>query len=397
MTCAGVQARTVRLRAEAPPGGSAALDAALRYDALVVAVGAGVGYFGVPGAEAHALPLKELRDARAVRQRLLRNIEAACLPGVDAAESARLASVVVVGGGPTGCELAAELHDLMRDDLARTYPPAVMSAARITLVEAGAELLSAFDASLRAYALQRFRRAGVAVRAGVAGARVGPRGVVLADGSQLSAGLVVWTAGLAPRPLLAALDAARFRKDRWGHLVTSDRLRAAASSSGPEGDFSHAVPGVWALGDCAAVAGGRYAATAQVAEQQGAWLAAAFNDAAADAGAFDSTPPPCAALSAALEAHVPRYAFAYRHRGSLAMLGSLAGAADFTAVARTGGARGVADVALGPLRGATLRGAAAWLLWRSAYLTKLGRWRNRMQVPADWVRAAVFGRDTTLM
>ena len=386
------------LRAEAPSGGSVALEAALPYDALVVAVGAGVGYFGVPGAEAHALPLKELRDARAVRQRLLRNIEAACLPGLSDAERQRLASVVVVGGGPTGCELAAELHDLMRDDLARLYPHAVMAAAQITLVEAGAELLSAFDASLRAYALQRFRREGVAVRAGVAVARVGPRGVVLADGSQLSAGLVVWSAGLAPRPLLSALDAARFRKDKWGHLVTSDRLKAVSpSSTAGEGDFSRAAPGVWALGDCAAVAGGRYAATAQVAEQQGAWLAAAFNDAAADAGAFGAAPPGREALAAALDAHVPRYAFTYRHRGSLAMLGSLAGAADFTAVARTGGTRGVADVALGPLRGATLRGAAAWLLWRSAYLTRLGRWRNRLQVPADWARAAIFGRDTTLV
>jgi NADH dehydrogenase FAD-containing subunit len=174
-------------------------------------------------------------------------------------------------------------------------------------------------------------------------------------------------------------------------LVTSDRLKVSAA-----GDDASAVPAVWALGDCAAVAGGRYAATAQVAEQQGEWLAAAFNDAAADAGAFDARPPSRAELAAALDAHVPRYAFAYHHRGSLAMLGTLAGAADFTAVARTGGARGVADVALGPLRGATLRGAAAWLLWRSAYLTKLGRWRNRLQVPADWARAAIFGRDTTL-
>ena len=382
----------MQLRAEAPAGEVGALDATLRYDALVVAVGADVGFFGVPGAEAHALPLKELRDARAVRQRLLRNIEDASLPGLAAEERARLASIVVVGGGPTGCELAAELHDLMHDDLARLYPPEVMAGARITIVEAGSELLSAFDASLRAYALQRFRREGVKVLTGVPVARVGPRGVTLKDGSELSAGLVVWSAGLAPRPLLAVLDAQRFRKDRWGHLVTSDRLKASAAGD----DASASVPAVWALGDCAAVAGGRYAATAQVAEQQGEWLAAAFNDAAADAGAFDAAPPPRAELAAALDAHVPRYAFAYHHRGSLAMLGTLAGAADFTAVARTGGARGVADVALGPLRGATLRGAAAWLLWRSAYLTKLGRWRNRLQVPADWARAAIFGRDTTL-
>ena len=382
----------MRLRAKAAPGDAGATDAVLRYDALVVAVGAGVGFFGVPGAEAHALPLKELRDARAVRQRLLRNIEAACLPGLAAKEHARLASVVVVGGGPTGCELAAELHDLMHDDLARLYPRDVMAGARITIVEAGAELLSAFDASLRAYALQRFRREGVTVRAGVAVARVGPRGVILADGTELSAGLVVWSAGLAPRPLLGALDAARFRKDRWGHLGTSDRLKAAAAGD----DDSATVPAIWALGDCAAVAGGRYAATAQVAEQQGEWLASTFNDAAADAGAFGAAPPSQAGLAAAIDVHRPRYAFSYHHRGSLAMLGSLAGAADFTAVARTGGARGVADVALGPLRGATLRGAAAWLLWRSAYLTKLGRWRNRLQVPADWARAAVFGRDTTL-
>jgi len=174
--------------------------------------------------------------------------------------------------------------------------------------------------------------------------------------------------------------------------MASDRLKALA----PDDDAA-TVAGVWALGGCASVAGGRYAATAQVAEQQGELLASTFNDAAADAGAFGSDTPSRALLAEALNAHWPQYAFAYRHRGSLAMLGMFAGAADFTAVARTGVVRGVADAALGPLRGATLRGPAAWLLWRSAYLTKLGRWRNRLQVPADWARAALFGRDTTLM
>jgi len=126
----------VTLRAEAPPGGGSRDAARLPYDALVIAVGAGVGYFGCTGAEEHALPLKELRHARAVRQRLLENVEAACLPGLQPEQRARLASVAIVGGGPTGCELAAELYDLMSNDLAAIYPPEVMAHAKITLVEA---------------------------------------------------------------------------------------------------------------------------------------------------------------------------------------------------------------------------------------------------------------------
>jgi NADH dehydrogenase FAD-containing subunit len=116
---------------------------------------------------------------------------------------------------------------------------------------------------------------------------------------------------------------------------------------------------------------------------QGDYLAAALA-AAAEAAARAHLEPAAAARAIAADA-AARAPFAYAHRGSLAALGRFAGAADFTAGAPAP-----------PLAGATLSGFGAFAIWRSAYLTKLGSWRNRVQVPLDWLRTLVFGRDTTL-
>jgi NADH dehydrogenase FAD-containing subunit len=414
-------ARTVRMRAASPPAdkeetacrAAAVAETTLSYDALVIAVGARSATFGVPGVRAHALFLKELSDARAIRQRVIANVEASCFPGVPPAERARLRAFVIVGGGPSGVELAAELHDFLAADVARLYGHGVAAEARITIVEAGrGGILSSFDASLREYARAKFARDAMEVRAGVAVTAVGARGVTLSDGREMPCGLVVWNTGIRAQPLVAALDGVHFRKDKWGHLVTTRRLEVLRPPSSTEAEeeeddddakpssrSSSVLRGVFCIGDAAAVGGGaRYAATAQVAEQQGDYLGRAFN-AAADAAAADnlklSKLAPAAARRAALRdavcARRPPAPFVYRHRGSLAMLGMFAGIADFSAVRGDNREAVVAPL----LRGVKLRGAAAWLLWRSAYLTKLGRWRNRLQVPADWARVALFGRDVT--
>ncbi len=416
-------ARTVRMRAASPPADKeeqtayscrrAAAETTLSYDALVIAVGARSATFGVPGVCAHALFLKELSDARAIRQRVIANVEASCFPCVPPAERARLRAFVIVGGGPSGVELAAELHDFLTADVARLYGRSVAAETRLTIVEAGrGGILSSFDASLREYARAKFARDAVEVRAGVAVTAVGARGVTLSDGREMPCGLVVWNTGIRAQPLVAALDGAHFRKDKWGHLVTTRRLEALrpSSAAGEEEEdvddaatsassSSSVLPGVFCVGDAAAVGGGaRYAATAQVAEQQGDYLGRAFNAAADAATAGDNNlklAPAArrAALRDAVCARRPPAPFVYRHRGSLAMLGMFAGIADFSAVHGDGENN---DAVVAPLlRGVKLRGAAAWLLWRSAYLTKLGRWRNRLQVPADWARVALFGRDVT--
>jgi len=394
----------VESAALAPWGASSAAPrlSRLSYDVLVVAVGSRVNTFGVAGVEAHAHFLKELSDAREIRQHLIRNVEAATFPGLAPAEQARLLHCLIVGGGPTGIELAAEMHDFLRDDLTRLFPE-VAHLVRITIVEATGKVLGGFDDSLRRYAERRFRRDGIICRTGSAVRELGPTAAVLADGSVIPFGLCVWSTGVAPARFVAGLKGDVFRKDRWGRLVTNMALQVLAPAppdSPPPTEPGKAgapgaalsvgsdvlstqrqfvagqqptVPGVYALGDCASVGDRQFASTAQVAEQQGRWLGRMLTLAAQSAGGPE-----------ALLALVPRDAFEYRHRGAMVILGRFAGITDFT----RGGP-------VAPLHGTKLQGFTSWLLWRSAYLTKLGSWKNRVQVPENWARTFFFGRDVT--
>jgi NADH:ubiquinone reductase (non-electrogenic) len=293
----------------------------------------------------------------------------------------------------------------------------------ITIIE-GRSILGGFEASLREYTEKKFARDRVRIRTGANVTKVEATRLHLSDGDALDFGMCVWNTGIAPRRGVQLLDDAVFRKDKWHHLLTNNQLKVLAASPRAGSDGSHTtaagsaapagddtVPGVFALGDCASVGGMNYAATAQVAEQQGAWLAAAINDAAAAAGlpvssraarletkgdrAATGTTSSAAggrsnssnveATLAAIQAYSPPSGgFRYTHRGSLAFVGSFVAVNDYSAGAW-----------LQPLRGTKLKGYMAWFLWRSAYLTKLGAWRNRLQVPIDWARTFVFGRDVT--
>src|SRR5262249_43512524 len=143
------------------------------FDRLAIGVGADNNTYGIPGVREHCLFLKELADARAVRERAIANLERAGLPGLDAAERRRLLHFLAVGAGPTGVRFAAELYDLLTGDLRRAYP-AVAPEVRVTLLEAGPTILGAFDAHLRDHAARHFRRHGIVVRTDSPVAEVGP-------------------------------------------------------------------------------------------------------------------------------------------------------------------------------------------------------------------------------
>lgn len=306
------------------------------YDTLVVAVGAASRTFGIPGVAEHALFLREAADARAIRQRILDCFERASQPGLDPAERDALLHFVVVGGGPTGVEFAAELHDLVAEDLKKPYRDIVQSA-RITLLEAGSQLLGTFDAALSDYTTRHFQRQRIEVRTDTPVTRMEKGVLTLKDGSTLRYGLAVWAAGIGATEFVNGLP---FPKDRAGRLLVDERLKVKDAA------------GVYAIGDCAEVEGRAYPATAQVAEQQGSYLAKAFMRRAAGKEDRD---------------------FKYRHQGMLAYIG---------------GNRALAD--LSRIKG---RGFSTFLFWRSAYLTKLVSMRNRILVLFDWVKAEIFGRD----
>ena len=300
------------------------------YDALVVAVGARGNTFGVPGVAEHALFLKELADARRIREALVANLEAASIPGTAPAERERLLHFVVVGGGPTGIRFAAELHDLLARDAPRSYPH-LAGLPRITILEAGKEILPAYDESLRRYTARLFRRRRIDVRAGARVEEVGRGFVRLAGGETIPAGLVLWATGFAPVPFVESLPLAR---DRHGRILVDDALRAQGR------------PEVYAIGDCARPESAELPQLAQIAEQQGRHLARTI----------DSPAP-----------------FRWRDRGMSTFLGGA------EAVASTpGGARA---------------GSRAYWMWRTSVFSQLVSARNKVLVPLDRLRAKVFGRD----
>lgn len=309
---------------------------ALGYERLVIAVGAAVADFGVPGVREHALALASIEDARAVRRGILEQFARAEIPGLSPGEIERRLTFVVCGGGPTGVEVAAEVHDLLAAELAASYPE-FAPRARVVLVEATERILTGFDEALARYAHRHFQREGIEVRLAAAVARVERDCVVLSDGGSLAAGLVLWAGGNAPTDFVRALGEpltarGRLRVDRYLRLVGR--------------------PGVYALGDCAAVADPPLPATAQVAQQQGEYLARA--------------------LARELRGK-PVDPFRFRSAGMLAYIG---------------GSRALAD-----LPHVKWGGRGAWIFWRSVYLTKLVSPANKAKVLFDWIKAALFGRD----
>jgi len=308
----------------------------ISYDRLVIAVGAKTHTFGLPGVEEHALFLKELSDAREIRQRLIECVERASTPAVTEAERTRLLHAVIVGGGPTGVEFAAELHDFLQRDLRKGYPD-VAGLFRITLLESRDSILTTFDATLQAYAARSFARDGIEVRTGSLVESVEPSGVTLSDGTVLPAGLVVWSAGIAATPFVQGL---RLAKDARGRLITDDSLRCQGQAN------------VLALGDAAVIEGLDFPATAQTAQQQGAYLARSLNR---ETRGKEMRP------------------FRYRHMGMLAYIGRHRALADLPHVKGSG--------------------LGTWVFWRSAYLTRLVSWKNKVQVVFDWAKTLVFGRD----
>ncbi len=309
----------------------------LSYDLLVIAVGALSNTFNIPGVEKYALFLKEVADARSIRQRIIECFERASNPAISEEELRRLLHFVVVGGGPTGVEFAAELHDLLEDDLRKAYPR-IASDVRITLLEAAEHILNTFDKELSAYTRKLFQRQRIDVRTGSFVVRVEEAKIILQDGTEIPYGLVVWSTGIGPTKFILSLP---FAKDR-GRLIVDPFLRVKGWTN------------VYALGDCAVVEGNELPATSQVAQQQGMYLAKELNR---------------------LGRGVSPRPFRHHHYGMLAYVGS---------------GRALADLA--KFKG---KGFVTWIFWRSAYLTKLVSWKNKTLVVFDWVKAFVFGRDVS--
>ena len=172
----------------------------ISYDKLAIAVGAKSNTFNVPGVEKYAFFLKEIADARAIRNKILTNFELSVHPNITSDEEKRLLHIVICGGGPTGVEFGAELYDFLHEDVSRLYSQE-KDKVQVTLVEPH-QILPSFDKKLRAFAEKKIQQRSRfnLIQSGVV--EVDERSVMLQDGTVIPCGLVVWSTGLAPRPFI---------------------------------------------------------------------------------------------------------------------------------------------------------------------------------------------------
>lgn len=228
----------------------------LGYDKLVIACGAVSNTFDIPGVATHAYFLKDIEDARRIRRKVID-----CFDRVlEDRGNEHLVNFAIVGGGPTGVEFAAELHDFIKQDLGRYYPKIVELYAKITIYDMAPRILGGFDAGLAEYASKKFYRQGISVRTSTGVKCVNNEELVLDNGQRERVGMIVWATGLAPNPLVRAI---RCDKDKGGVLV-DDHLRLLRNGT--------PVGGVYAIGDCATVKENELPRTAQVAKQQSIYL-----------------------------------------------------------------------------------------------------------------------------
>ena len=311
----------------------------LEYDHVVFGLGSVTSTFNLPGIEERTLPMKTLLDADAMRNHILSVVELADVTA-DPERKRRLLTFAIVGGGFTGVEVAGELIDFFKSILP-FYHSIAHSEIAIHLIEGGPKLLPELQAGMGEYSARALERRGVRVRFNTLVAGADQTGLQLKDGTTIPTATIVWSAGVRPSPLVAALP---IGTGRGGAIVVRPDLSV-------EGH-----PGVWALGDCAAVpspGGSFYPATAQHTLRQGPLLARN--------------------ITATLRER-PTKPFRYEALGMMASLG---------------GRRGVAG-----LRGRyLLTGFPAWVLWRTYYLARLPGIDRRLRVTIDWTLGLLFPRD----
>lgn len=373
----------------------------ISYDKLVISVGCYSQTFGTKGVKENAFFQKDIGDARRIRKRVLECFEIASLPTTSEALRIKLLRFAVVGGGPTGMEFAAELSDLVRQDMTKLYP-GLASKVQITVYDVMPKVLSMFDESLGKYAMKAFKREGVHIRTShhVRELRPGlPKNggkessdevadtqgcytLTTEEDGDMGVGMCVWSTGNMMNPFVQrslqkihkfpSSSAEIFegnshdhiekdiekdaewmieKNPKTGAIVVDEHMRVQLQTKTPESRQGQepAQPSsraymrdVFALGDNANVRDSVMPATAQVASQQALWLGKHLNNET-----------------------VTTQKFVFKNLGLMTYLGNSKG------LVQTGGGKG-------------LEGYLAWLVWRGAYLTMSVSWRNKILIPTYW-------------
>lgn len=330
----------------------------LPYDYLIVATGAETNYYGITGAEEFALPLKSLRDAIRIRSEIIDAFEEAILCE-NPEEKKRYLSFAVIGGGPTGVEVAAELAEFTKSIVARYYRENIparrisdckMDDIRISLIDGSNELLMNFSPNLRKAAAKRLGKLGISLHLGNRVSEVSRHGITLTDGSYVPSGMTVWAAGVKPSlPEFAGnvpeLVSGRIAVDEYFRMKGNDR--------------------VFVLGD----------------------VAAYVEPASTISDVQSPKPVPMLAQAAVQEAKIVAdnvmasieqkelRSFEYRSKGSMVSIGQW--------------------FAIGEIFSFKLSGRFTWWLWRTVYLFKFASWKKRLRIAFDWTFNCFGNRDVT--
>jgi len=413
----------------------------LKYDYLITAVGAVTNTFGVPGVEENCLFFKEISDAARFRSQVNERFERATLPGISKEEIQNLLRFVIIGAGPTGVELAAELYDLVYQDVAKTFPRRLLEDVSINIIDLQEKILSSYDREIADYATDFFKRANINCILNTQVKEVKRNSLIVADKNtgeerEIPCGMSVWCSGIKLNPIcekiqnslpegsqpnvrsLSADKAMRVKGSDGsifglGDCVTVERPKSMAKAQEiyakackcdedgncelqinlptaikalEEGgkDFPHlkemAKSATLSIDVFKSYTQKRdemtmsefmkmcealdnelraFPATAQVAKQQGNYLAEVFNS--AKENGFEALQD-------------PNMRFNYEHKGSLAYIGK--------------------DSAVADIPGFTiLKGLAAGLVWKSFETISQVSINNVFKVGADIVRTKIFGRD----
>ncbi|EPZ33518.1 EF-Hand 1, calcium-binding site domain-containing protein [Rozella allomycis CSF55] len=401
------------------------------YDKLVIAVGANVNTFGIPGVKQHCFFMKNVSDAIGIRNKLIDLFEKANLPTTSQKEKNRLLSFVVVGAGPTGVETAAEISDFINEDVPKYYKNIKAEDINITVLEGLDRILNTYDNKIAEYTENLFKRQNIKIIKKAMVSEVNDGDIVYKDTAndkmvKIPYGLCVWSGGIGVNPFVRRFMDNIPEQENSRALLIDSRLRVKGTSD------------IYALGDCSSIDLPRIKkaaldlfkqadkdgsnsisfeelselvdvvdkhhpqvglhfryikeifqtydkdkdgmlsmpeftsmleevdkklktipATAQVATQQGVYLARKLNE---------------LSETKFTQAEVEMTPFRYHHLGSLVYIGEDQASIDF------GG-----DL--------SMSGYSTYWLWRSIYLSELVSMRTRMLVGFDWFKKFVFGRD----
>ncbi|HKM90489.1 MAG TPA: NAD(P)/FAD-dependent oxidoreductase [Candidatus Acidoferrales bacterium] len=337
--------RQISLESPAIPGMAPEPARELEFDHLVLALGSVSNFFGLKNVEKQAFNFKNLLDSIRIRNHVIEMFERADREKDSAARRALL-TFVVAGGGFAGVELAGAMNDFCRGILA-DYPNLRRDELQIVLVHSRDGILAELSKSLGDYALRSMVARGVTFKLNTRLLDARPGVVVLSDGDLLAETLV-WTAGVAPNPLLATLP---FERDKRGAVIVESTMAVPS------------YPGVWALGDCAALTDGKNGKpcppTAQFAIREGTQLAGNIKRALAG---------------------LPPKPFHFDSLGVSCVVGHQTACVEL-AVPFTDG------------KSLRFSGLLAWLMWRGIYLSKLPGLERKVRVLMDWTIELFFPKD----